>query len=71
MTEFDGLVSSPHMLKPRVLSGLCGLVYGISSIGGYLMPNPLYTYMKYMISQHILSISFLNNPEFIFHETVK
>ena len=32
-----------------------GLVwfYGISTIAGYLMPNPLYTYITYMISKHI------------------
>ena len=30
--------------------------YGLSTIVGYLMPNPLYTYihMKYMICKHIL-----------------
>ena len=42
-----------------------GLVwfYGISTIVGYLMPNPFYTYIKYMISKHILKITFLNKPE--------
>ena len=39
-----------------VVEGLSnGLVwfYGISTIVGYLMPNPFYTYIKYMISKHI------------------
>ena len=33
--------------------GLVGL-YGISTIVGYLMPNPLYTYELYMICKHIV-----------------
>ena len=40
--------------------------YGISTIVGYLMPNPFYTYIKYMISKHILKITFLNKPEPVF-----
>ena len=45
-----------------------GLVwfYGISTIVGHLIPNPFYTYIKYMISKYILLIIFLNKPEFIF-----
>ena len=39
------------------------MVGGISSIVGYLMPNPFYTYIKYMICKHILKITFLNEPE--------
>ena len=44
-----------------------GLVdfYGISTIVGHLMPNPFYTYTKY-ISQNILYITVLNEPELIF-----
>ena len=41
--------------------------YGISNILGYLMPKPLYTFIfkKIMIGkQHILSITFLNKPDF-------
>ena len=37
-----------------------GLVafYGISTIVGYLMPNPLYTYIYYMIcKQNLLNMS--------------
>ena len=37
--------------------------YGISTIVGYLMLNPVYTYM---ICKHILLITFLNEPELIF-----
>ena len=41
-----------------VMEGLpfLGLVwfYGILTIVGYLMPIPFYTYIKYMISKHIL-----------------
>ena len=40
--------------------------YSMSTTVGYLMPNPLYTYIKYMICKHILSIIFLNEPELIF-----
>ena len=33
-----------------------GLVwfYGISTIIGYLMPNPVYTYIRLLICKHIL-----------------
>ena len=41
--------------------------YGTSTIVGYLMPNPLYIYHKFMICKHILSITFLNEPELTFH----
>ena len=44
-----------------------GLVwfYSISTIVGYSMPNPLYTYILnvYMIYEHILSIVLLNKRE--------
>ena len=40
--------------------------YGISTIVGYLMPNPLFTYILNMICKHILLITFLNDPELIF-----
>ncbi len=45
-----------------------GLVwfYGISTIVGYLMPDPFYKYIKYMISKHILKMIFLNKPECIY-----
>ena len=48
--------------------GKIGLVwfYGISTIVGYLMPNPFYTYKIYVICKHILQITFLNEPELIF-----
>ena len=36
----------------------------MSTLLGYLMPNPLYTYIKYMISKHILII-FSKEPVFI------
>ena len=41
-----------------------GWFYGISTIVGYLMPNPIYTY-KYFISKHILD-NILNESELIF-----
>ncbi len=43
-----------------------GLVwfYSISTLVGYLMPNPVYRYI-YMIHDHILLITFLNEPELI------
>ena len=40
--------------------------YGILTIVGHLMPSDFYTYIKYMISKHILKITFLNKPELIF-----
>ena len=48
-----------------------GLVrfYGISTIVGYLMPNPLYTYTKYIICKHILLITLLNEHELFFLRT--
>ena len=39
--------------------------------GQYVTPNPFYKYIKYIISKHILFITFLNKPEFIFLHTVK
>ena len=48
-----------------------GLVdfHGISTIVGYLMPNPLYTYISniYMIWKPILLITSLNKPELYLH----
>ena len=42
--------------------------YGISTIVGYLMPNPVYTYILniYVICKHILYIKFLNEPDLFF-----
>ena len=37
--------------------------YGISSIVGYLMPNPLHAY--YDLQMHGFYITFLNKPELI------
>ena len=44
-----------------------GLVwfYGISTIVGYLMPNPVYTYIKYIICKRFVD-NILNEPELIF-----
>ena len=42
--------------------------YDISTIVGHLMPNPSYTYIRYMISKHILKITFLNKPKRVFLE---
>ena len=38
-------------------------VYGISTIVGYLMPNPLYTSLLNIIYKHILLVIFLNEPK--------
>ena len=45
-----------------------GLVvfYGISTIRGWCAKSPLYIYIEYMISKHILLITFLKNPELNF-----
>ena len=40
--------------------------YGIATIVGYLMPNRFYTYTNYMISKHILKITFLNKSQLFF-----
>ena len=51
--------------------GLVGF-YGISTITGHLMPNPVYyIIIIHMISEHILLITFLNEPEVIFFHIVK
>ena len=50
--------------------------YGISTIEGYLMPDPvcvfvcvyIYIYI-YMIHKHILEITLKNDPEFFFAQT--
>ena len=43
-------------------------VYVISIIVSYSMPNPIYTYIVNicMTSEHILVITFLNEPELFF-----
>ena len=45
--------------------------YDISTIVGYLMPSPLYTYIKYMICKQILLITFLEELELFFAHMVK
>ena len=51
--------------------GLVGF-YDISTIIGYQIPNPLYTYIYiYMICKHILLIKSLNEPKLILLLTVK
>ena len=48
------------------------MLYSISAITGYLMSNLfLYKYIKYIVSQHILSITILNGPELISFDIVK
>ena len=50
-----------------LVSGWLDMVrfYGISTTIGYLMPNPVYTYILniYMVCKHIFKITFLNEPE--------
>ena len=55
----------PLNKKKPIGSGLIWF-YGISTTVGHFMPNPFYKYIKYMISKHILKITFLNKPELIF-----
>ena len=54
MVEIRGFNTFPKGINLKVNVSVTGLVgfYGISSIIGYLMPNPFYTY--------ILNIGFLN-----------
>ena len=35
------------------------------------MPNPVYKYILRMISKHILSVTYLNEPDLIFFHAVK
>ena len=47
----------------------CSLWFGFMAhqpFAGYLTPNPLYTYIRYMICKHILLITFLDDPEVFF-----
>ena len=57
--------SSLYIYIKYIGFGLVGF-YGISTIVGFLIP--LYTYISniYMICKHILSITFLNQPEQFF-----
>ena len=50
---------------------LVGWFYGTSVFVGYLTPNPLYLYIRYMICERILLIAFLNESEFICLHTIK
>ncbi len=63
---YDSVMQKAQFLILQKLSNI-DLVWfnGISTIVGYLMPNPFYT-NKYMISKHILLITFLNEPGPIF-----
>ena len=38
---------------------------------GYLMPNPLYTYISNMICKHMLLIMFLNESKLIIYHTIE
>ena len=40
--------------------------YGISTIIGYFMPNPIYTYILNIWFVNILLMTILNEPELIF-----
>ena len=62
---FQVFLSNINNLHTVIVWLGCVEFYGISTIVGYLMPNPLYMYIKYMISKHILLITSLNKPEFI------
>ena len=59
--------------RPRIKDvGWCLIrFYGISTIVGYSMPNPIYTYQIYMICKQILLIAFLNELKLIFLHTGK
>ena len=62
-------VLGSHWSKKLSIADMIGLVwfgYGILAIVGYLMLNPVYTYILNMICKHILSIMFLNKPGLIF-----
>ena len=60
------------LIRFCILSKYCLLMeatywfYGISTTVGNLMPNSFNIYIKiYMISKHVLSITSLNEPEFL------
>ena len=56
------------MLTSFSVDGWFGLFwfYGISTIVGYLMPNPVYTYISNIYDLQTLLITFLNKPKLIF-----
>ena len=62
--------SSLYIYIKYIWFGLVGF-YCISTIIGYSMSNPLYTYILDMICKHILLITFSNKCELIFLHTVK
>ena len=47
--------------------------YGISTLVGYLMPNPVYTYISdmYDLEMNSLWVTILNEPELIYLPIVK
>ena len=53
LTGLLGCILYPYRADVSNWLGLVWL-YGISTIVGYLMPNPGFTYVKYMIWKHIL-----------------
>ena len=40
--------------------------FAMSTLVGYLLPNPIYSYTLYMICKYILAIKYLNKPGVIF-----
>ena len=51
-------------LGPEKVGWLGFMAY--QPLSGYLMPNPVYIYQIYMIYEHNLLITFLNEPELLF-----
>ena len=65
-TKIHGLCNGTNLMPVLVWFVLIWF-YNISTIVGYLTPNPIYVYILNMISKHISQITFLNDPELIFH----
>ena len=63
--------SSLYIYIKYIGFGLVGF-YGISTIVGLFNSKSfLYVYINYMVCEHILLISFLNEPKLIFLHAVK
>ena len=61
MARWD-LIKHEKNIQWDFYSKWIGLVwlFGLLTIVGHSMPNPFYTYIKYMISKHVLKVKFLN-----------
>ena len=64
------IIKKEWLLKPLSYNRLqrFGLVWfgSMTTIASHFMPKPFYTYIKFMISNYILNMKFLNVPELVY-----